>query len=338
MAWAMGMKCPKCGSDQLAPAPIIEGALDYSIADRSKGYAIEDIRFGKIAQWAGFISPFQYNQALAKQKQTADAGTPAPHIAQVLISQKIMSELQMKAVLEVYETPRPDAGDREFVKVAAQNKFITAQQGDEMLELQRAMKREGSTPPPVSALIFEKKLMKENQIIAILRAQHKRMVGPIHEALATVERHRPPTVIEKYIGKKGDPLRKYRAAAYVTAGIVLALFWAWYQGLIKFRREKIPYYCTNCKEAFIAPAGSTVPVKCPYCKQTSAYYGYYCEKCRRAYGLPHRKEAGKIQCTHCKSMLFSELTPEKIEEAKQRTREEQEADQRGVRKADFKVE
>ena len=97
----LALKCGACGADQLAPAPIIEGAVDYSIADRSKGYAIEDIRFGKIAQWAGFISPYQYNQALAKQKQIAETGQHAPHIAQVLISQKIMDQLQMKAVLEV---------------------------------------------------------------------------------------------------------------------------------------------------------------------------------------------------------------------------------------------
>lgn len=336
MAWTPDMKCPKCGSDRIAPAPIIEGAVDYSIADRSKGYAIEDIRFGKIAQWAGIISPFQYNQALARQKQIADGGRPAPHIAQVLISQKVMNELQMKAVLEVYEKPRPDADDREFVKVAVQNKFLTQEQADELLEFQRAMKKD-ATPPPVAVLALEKRLMKENQILAILKAQHKRMVGPVHEVLAVIERHRPLTVVEKYLGKKDDPKRKYRAAAYAAAGVLLLLVWAWYYGIIKFSVERIPYYCQKCHEAYFARAKASVPVKCSYCGEKEAYYGFYCEKCQQPYGLPDR-EKGERRCPRCKGLLFSELTQDKIDDAKRRTQDAKQADEKGVRKSDFKPE
>ncbi|NOZ21641.1 MAG: hypothetical protein GXP25_11220 [Planctomycetes bacterium] len=336
MAWQSGMVCPQCGSDAIAPAVIIEGAIDYSIADRSKGYAIEDIRFAKLAQWAGFITAYQCNQALAKQKQIADSGAHAPHIAQVLISQKALNELQMKAILEVCEKSRPDADDREFVTVAVQNKFLTKEQGDQIIQAQRDMKKEGKTPPPVSVLLDEKRMMKENQIIAILRAQRNRSVGPIHDAHVVVERHRPPTVLEKYIGKKDDPMRKWRAAAYLSFFTILLLTWAWYYGFLKFRAERIAYYCPKCKDVFIAKMHDTVPIKCPFCGEKAALYGYFCNKCRRAYGVNNRNKAKK--CTHCGSMLYSELNEELIEAHRKRMREEREADQQGMRKSDIKIE
>jgi hypothetical protein len=154
--------------------------------------------------------------------------------------------------------------------------------------------------------------------------------------MAVIERHRPPTVVEKYIGKKGDPKRKLRATLFLAAGALLVLIWAWYYGLIKLKSEKIPYYCTACKEAYIARACNAVPIKCSYCKETAALYGFYCEKCRRAYGLQTRE--GAKQCAHCKSMMYSELTPEKIADYRTRIKEAREADEKGFRKSDFKVE
>jgi len=335
MEWQAGMKCPECGSDEIAPAMLTEGAVDYSIANRRKGYAIEDIRFGKIAQWTGFISPYQYNQALAKQKQIADSGQEAPPIGQVLMSQSVLTDVQVRAILTVYDKPRPDADDREFVEVAVQNKFISKEQGSEVLARQREMKK-NSTPPPVSVLMLEQRLMKENQIVAILRAQHKRTMGPIHEVMDVIEQNREPTVLEKYIGKKGDPMRKYRAAAYISVGAFLVLVWAWYWGFLKFSTERAPFYCVECKKTWIGKVRRTVPVKCPYCKKQGGLYGFFCEKCRRAYGLPQRE--GRKKCTHCGSMLFAVLTEEKMKEHERRIKEELEADQKGVRKSDFKVD
>ncbi|MEW6356694.1 MAG: hypothetical protein AB1696_10230 [Planctomycetota bacterium] len=338
MPWQPGMKCPKCGSDGIAPAVIIEGAVDYSIADRSKGYAIEDIRFGKLAQWADFITAYQYNQALARQKQIADTGAHAPHIAQVLITQKALTELHMKAILEVYEKSRPDADDREFVQIAVQNKFLTQLQGDQILQEQRNMKKDGKTPPPVSVLLLEKRVIKENQIVAILRSQHKRAGGPVHEAQAVIERHRPPTVIEKYVGRKGDPMRKYRAAGYIAFLSVLVLAWAWYYGLLKFRPEMIAYYCPKCKDVFLYKVRNEVPIKCQSCGEETALYGFFCNKCRRAYGLPSRDGAKKCSHPNCGSMYYADLNEELMEAHRKQVREDREAEQQGVRKSDIKLD
>ena len=69
LAWSPGDLCPKCGSSAFAPVPVRGEASDYSSADRSAAFAIEDIRFGRLAQWAGFVTPKQFQYALFQQKQ-----------------------------------------------------------------------------------------------------------------------------------------------------------------------------------------------------------------------------------------------------------------------------
>ena len=44
--WVQGMTCPRCKSVDFKPVPIIHGALDYTLADRSGGFTAEDVRVG----------------------------------------------------------------------------------------------------------------------------------------------------------------------------------------------------------------------------------------------------------------------------------------------------
>jgi len=313
--WKPGMKCPKCGSEDFAPATIIEGAVDYSVADRRKGYAIEDIRFGKLAQWAGLITAFQYNQALAKMKSIANSGQKVPHIGKILIDAGLMKESDMKAVLEVYCKPRPAEDDNEFARVAVQNKFVAEDRIEDLQILQKEMRAKGAMVPPLAVLCFEKRLIPEAKILAILQAQQRRATGPIHEIHAIIEANRPPTTLEKYIGKKGDPMRKYRAAGLIAGGLALILTWLWYYGFIGGGQD-VGYYCTACKKCFIAGYKKEVPIKCRYCGKKTAIYGFICGKCGKPYGVSDRD--GPKYCPYCRSGYFREITKESLKRLEER--------------------
>jgi len=317
VTWKAGMRCPKCKSDKLAPATIIEGAVDYSVADRRKGYAIEDIRFGKIAQWAGLVSAYQYSQCLAKQKAMAERGEEVPPIGQVMVNSGMLKEPEMKAVLEVYNKARPAADDEEFAHVAVRNKFVEKDKIEDLQILQRKMRNNRQMVPPLAALCFERRLMPENQIMAILRAQQKRAMGCIHEVQDLIEASKPPSVIDKYIGKKGDPMRKYRAAAFIAGFTLLLLAWLRYYGFIGGAKY-VGYYCNACKGSFIAKMKKHVPIKCRLCGKRQAIYGFVCAKCRRPYGVRDRK--GPKYCPYCRSGKFLEMTEELLQRIKREQR------------------
>ena len=41
--WEEGARCPRCRSPKFLPLPIDSDAVEYTLADRSQGYALEDI-------------------------------------------------------------------------------------------------------------------------------------------------------------------------------------------------------------------------------------------------------------------------------------------------------
>ncbi len=72
--WLPGTACPRCGSGHYAPVPVIRTGSDYETADRSQGFAIEDVRFGRLAQWAEMITAKQLQSILHEQRQLAVSG------------------------------------------------------------------------------------------------------------------------------------------------------------------------------------------------------------------------------------------------------------------------
>jgi predicted Zn-ribbon and HTH transcriptional regulator len=318
--WAPGAACPKCKSARFGPVTLIAGAVDYSLADRSKGYAIEDIRFAKMALWGGLITATQYNHALSRQKALADAKAEVPHIGRILVDMGAITEYQMEAVLEVRCKPRPGADDIDIGRLSVANQYCTEKQIRECEIQQNQAKKEGRDTPPMCFLLLERRYLKDNQLLAILKSEQKRRMGIIHEVQAAVEERKPLSTMEKYVGMKGDPKRKYRIVALVGVIGLLVLMWLGYyiwpliSPYIPGAGQKIGYRCEMCGESFMARDSSTVPIYCKLCGKKGAIYAYHCRKCGAIYGVQDRSKTTP-KCPRCKSGLFEDLTPEFIRQS-----------------------
>jgi DNA-directed RNA polymerase subunit RPC12/RpoP len=294
--------------------------VDYSIADRSKGYAIEDIRFAKIALWSGLIAATQYNDALSRQKAMADRKEQVPHIGRILVDSKAIQESNMEAILEVRCKSRPSADDVDFAKLAMGNNYCTEQQVKECEAIMAQCKRQGRDTPPMACLLLERRYIKENQLLAILKSQQKRRLGIIHDVQVAVEERKPLSVLEKYVGMKGDPKRKYKVAALFSGVGFFVLFYLWWMGVFSsitaylptFGGPKIGYFCEGCGTVFLAKEYEKVPITCIGCGKKEAIYGFHCRKCGNFFGVDDRK--GTIRCKRCKSDKFEDLTPKLVEE------------------------
>ncbi len=323
IAWTPGTVCPKCKSRNFGPVTLIAGALDYSIADRSKGYAIEDIRFAKIALWAGVITATQYNDALSRQKAIADRKEAAPHIGRILVDTGAIRESDMEAILEVRCKARPTVDDKDFAKLAVGNKYCTEQQMQEVENLMAEYKRQGRDTPPIAFLLLEKRYIKENQAQAIIKSQQKRRLGIMHDTRAAIEERKPLSTLEHYVGVKGDPKRTQRIVMIFGGLGGLLVFWLWYMGvfstvtaLLPTFGPKIGFYCEECGGAFMAREAKTVPIACYVCGKKSAIYGFHCARpnCGMIYGIRDRISTTP-RCPRCKSGKFADLTSQIIAEA-----------------------
>ena len=203
--WAPGAKCPKCKSPRFAPVMLIAGAVDYTVADRSKGYAIEDIRFAKMALWAGVITAIHYNEALSRQKAKAERQEPVPHIGRILVDMGAIKETDMEAILEVRCKARPTTDDKDFARLAEGNNYCTEEQIKECEDRMAEHKRQGRDTPPMAFLLLERRYIKENQVLAILNSQLKRRLGIVHDVRAAIEEGKPLTLFEKYSRRQGRP-------------------------------------------------------------------------------------------------------------------------------------
>ena len=163
--------------------------------------------------------------------------------------------------------------------------------------------------------------------MAILKSQQKRRLGIISDVQMAIEERRPLSSMEKYIGVKGDPKRKYKMVAVFGGGtlfIMFYLFWwldigSYVKPYIPFTGAKIGYHCEKCGAAFIARETTYIPIKCPECGQKEALYGFHCrnsnKKCNLIFGVSDRSVIPK--CPRCNIAAFVEpLTPIIIEEAK----------------------
>ena len=331
-SWEPGAKCPKCKSPHFAPILLISDAFDYSVADRTKGYAIEDIRFAKMALWSGLITTIQYNEALSRQKAIADRKEPVPHIGRILVDMGAIKDSDMEAILEVRCKARPATDDVDFARLAEGNEYCTEQQIAECEEVMEVSKRQGHDAPPISFLLLEKRYIKENQALAIIRSQQKRRLGIIHDVRVAIEEGKPLSAVERYIGLKGDPKRKYKIGA-VVGGVTIFMLWyvfsywgvgAYVKEILPFGHAYVGYHCMKCGENFIAREYAIIPIKCPQCGKLEAYYGFHCnavlkggQKCNNFFGSSTRDLSQMPKCTRCGKGAFVEpITQAVLDQAK----------------------
>ena len=298
LQWAQGMKCPKCKSPDFFPVTIIGGAVDYTLADRSQGYAIEDIRFAQLAKWAGIITPNQYTQTLARQRQLAGQDRTAPHIAQILIKDGTVQSAQATAVFQVMCKERPAEDDDDvFAALAVENRLTTAGKVKECQELQDEMTRVRHEVPPLGQIMFEKRYLSENQVQAIYRKMAARQRGVVYEIGQAYEDTRELTVFEKVAGTKDEPERRRSFVLVCVLGVIILAVWSrWF---FSDRGGKRWFKCGNpeCGKIYKGSYVDVFPTTCPYCKQKQARYARKCLNCSEVFGTDGWW--GRATCPKC---------------------------------------
>jgi Zn finger protein HypA/HybF involved in hydrogenase expression len=312
VAWTEGSRCPRCRSPRFVPLLIAGDALDYMLADRSQGYALEDIRFAKITQWAGLISAQQYHEAFNRQKEYLGAEARVPPIGEIMRNLKWLKKIGIQAVLAYRCLPRPDDDDSEFAKLALQSKFVEQDKLAECMDAQREIQRAGHDVPPLPCLLYEKRYLQENQVQALLQKQAESGSGLIHRVQEYVRQHSRATM-DQLLGPKGSKQRKLRAA--LAAALVVFAVWKAGSSLIEAQTKMVKTMCTEpaCSQISAKPANADWPARCDACPKhgRTVFPVSICEKCGREY-VNDKPNAVSARCPHCGSTRVIRLIDDSV--------------------------
>ncbi len=298
--------CPDCGSEGVSGVTLWGGSVEYALADRSQGYALEDIRFGKLAQWTEMILPNQYTDAMSAQRERLGAPGRIPSLAEVLISQGVLNKRQVEAILTARVEAWQDDSDEKFGKLAMEKLLLTTAQYVKAREVQLELNAKGREVPPLPLIVYEKRFMQENAVLAVLRLQEMQGRGLSTLVRLPLERKGPP-ITEVLLGRKKSPERRKRLVGG-AAILVIVLLIGWWEGAFT-RTEYVETQCAQCHVRNAAPLGSKWPLTCSNCGKVAAYPEAVCRKCGKVFIIERRDpgEAG-VKCPACGSTNFVLVT------------------------------
>lgn len=300
--WTEESRCPRCRSAKVTVLPKVTDAVEYVLADRSKGYALEDIRFAKLAQWSRFISGQQYQEAFKRQKAYVGGNKPVPPIDEVMRRARFMKKAEVAAILDYRSRERPDKDDSEFAKLALQSGFVEKDHLAECIDAQHEAKRMQRDVPPLPCLLYERRHLQENQIQAIIQKQAEGGTGPIR-FIQDYQDERAVKPVEQLLGQKGSAKRRLRMPVLVV--IALCLLWVAVSRMTSGSKLMVKTMCVNpsCESAIsAAPRGSDWPARCQSCPQhaRTVYPVSICERCGHEY-VNEKPSEMSPRCPRCGS-------------------------------------
>jgi len=314
-------KCPNCGSERVAEVSVVGGAVEYVMADRSRGYALEDILLGKLAQWAGMITVNQYSDALNQQRQHVGRGGRVPPLGEVLIKHGALKRRQVEALLALRAGGWQDASEQEFEQIVLESGVLARERMLDGRTAQMAPAEKGETPPPLALVLYEKRLLAEKEIEALLQTQARRGTGLVAMALAASAEVPGSVGVEKLLGAKGSTQRKLRIAGMIAAVPILVLI---LYSIIGGRERLVETQCDTCtRTGYYFPVTSVWPQKCDRCGKHTVFPRALCLRCAEKFEVTD-PNSPSIRCPHCGYDRY-ELLTNNLDEAKERERILQEA-------------
>ncbi|MBM4087677.1 MAG: hypothetical protein FJ272_23040 [Planctomycetes bacterium] len=252
---------------------------------------------GKIGVWADLITPYQYNQALTKQKSYLSRDKEAPPLGQVMVEAKMLSETAVAAILGVLARRRPDPDDTDFGQIAVQNKLVDKERIDECTKLQTDYALEHNEVPPLGVMLFEKRCLQENQTIAIYKAQERKGRGLLRDIKTAIEENREETLLER-IYPKDDPVRQKQVIVGGILGFIILLIWGKFL-FFSGGAVKIDTYCNACQRVAKAKwSGEELPMKCKLCGKKEAFAALKCRRDGEVFGVNDPFTPGS-RCPKC---------------------------------------
>ena len=306
--WREGIVCPQCRSGQVKPLVAPGGAVDYYVADRSKGYTPADIRFAQWAKWCELITPRQFELSLIKLNRQLQEGKPPRPVHEIMMEQGFLGEREAVSLLEFLSLPRPDEQDQAFAEALQASVEVDRAGIARTQQLQRRAARQCHEVPPLCQLLVDCRVLSEAQMLAVLKLQERSGQG----ALATVRK-----MIEKALGR--EPARKVlkelsfrtpavRAAVIMVALLVLGIgLWAWNAS---YGGTRMYVKCHRCGEVSQVRWSATFPVTCRRCGKLAARYAVVCRKCSSIFvrESPYSHEP----CPDCGCPHARSVTPEDL--------------------------
>jgi len=302
--WVPGTPCPKCRSNRFEPVVRVSKASDYESADRSGGFALQDIRFGRLAQWAELITPKQFQRALFQQSQTARQGVQVPDLASLLVRQKAITRREAEAVVSALVVEPGDAADIEFGLAAVRTGLATEADVERCRKIQERIAREGGDPPPLPLLLCEKRVLREAEAVALLKRMEREGKGLIHRIRVSAGAAEAPAHrVARWRTMWHSPAARAGAVAFLLllAGLV------WYRGAASAGRSHVAVRCEHCGAEGGAPLASAWPLECPQCKQKALYPLAVCTQCGERFIVKNMMGYGTA-CPRCGSTKYKLLT------------------------------
>ncbi len=274
-SWHEGIICARCHSGKVRPLVAPGGAVDYCVADRSKGYALADVRFAQWAKWCELITPYQYELALLKQNRQIQEGNAAQPVHEIMIQEGFLAEKESLRLLEFLSRPRPDEDDGRFVQRLQATTDVDAEKVQQTQSLQLRDARRYHEVPPLCQLLMERGVINEAQMLAVLRLQQRNGHGTLriaHDMAVEPARRRPLGALRKALSLRNPPVR---AAALIAALFLLGLGIWWRQAATGGHTMYVR--CEACGQINKVRWSKTFPVQCPQCGKTMAFYAKICE-------------------------------------------------------------
>lgn len=310
LPWAPGDTCPKCDSEDLSPL-VAKGESDYERADRSAAYSIEDIRFGRLAQWGELASAKQIQYALHQQSQAAKAGQPVPDIGSLLLKDKVIDRRQYDAILAVRRSKPGTKEDIDLANAAVKLGYITQDKVIECRRQQVETDAAGHDVVPLALLLVERRLIQENQMLALLKNADRSDSGLLHRLRKAQVDETKEDALERVIGEKGSQLRPYRVAGLIALPFVLLLVWYF---ILSGPGTYITVQCTGkeplCSAVFSVASGTKFPCACVECKKKTAYPQAMCKDCGATFPVTGMAGYG-VACPKCHGTQFVMVTTDK---------------------------
>ncbi len=309
--WTPGTLCPDCNSMYFEPVVVIGTSSDYATADRSQGFAPEDLRFGRLAQWAEFISPKQLQQILFRQGRAALQGSKTQELGRIFLKEKILNRQQVNAILAARCVEPGNTDDLEFGIAARQAGVVTDEQLEECRRLQDEASADGKDVPPLPLLVYEKRYMREAHIIALLRRAEREGKG----VLWTIRKPAAASgtiPLDRASGNLRIMLSNPLVRAGLTCVVLLILSAMWYGGIFGAPEDRFIVRCTNCKMETGASVTSKWPVKCGQCEQATVYPLAICMKCGIRFTVKNPAGYG-VKCPKCGSIDYKLIIGGKVD-------------------------
>jgi len=197
---------------------------------------------------------------------------------------------------------RPNKDDEDFGMIALQNNLVEQEALKEMQRAQKDYAQNHNEVPPLGMLMFEKRVLQENQVIAILKAQERKGRGLLHFLKQAIDANREETLLERILGPEDDPVR--RRQILIAGGLGLAVVGIWLKMIFGRKGDMIDVMCESCGAVYQVPWTDEFPLRCKKCGKESVYWVYKCHKCGKLFTV-HNPQV-PTRCPFCNSTRYSQ--------------------------------